>query len=137
MKLTMKHSIFGRMKSVYLKNALFALVITKVRLMPQITSGKWVTPALVVHVLKFFMIMVIIFGVEDQVHLKKMAIVLLRSGISSSCSTTVKLTAPWTNCQSLQWIRVWDLSVLLPFCKVFIPITKLIFSKSLLLQQPK
>ena len=60
--------------------------------MRQITSGKWATRALVVHVLKYFMTTVNIFGADVQARLKKTATGLLRSGTLYSCNTIVNLT---------------------------------------------
>lgn len=74
----------------------------------QITSGKWEIRGLVVHVLRYFTIMVIIFGGDRQEHLKKTVIAILRSGISSLCSSTVNQMVQWIHCRSLLLIREWD-----------------------------
>ena len=47
----------------------------------KIIFGRWATQAPAVPALKFFMITAIVFLVVPQVHLKKMAIVMLRFGI--------------------------------------------------------
>lgn len=87
----------GIKRSVSLRSALFVLVITKARLMHQITSGQWVTQVLVVHVPKFSTITVSTFGGDLQVHLKKMVTVISKFGTWYSCNLTVKQTAQWKN----------------------------------------
>lgn len=45
---------------------------------------------------------------DRQGHLKKTVIAILRSGISSLCSSTVNQMVQWIHCRSLLLIREWD-----------------------------
>lgn len=65
-----------------------------------ITSGRWATPALAVRAPRSSTIMATTSGVALREARKKMAIATLRSGTSSSCSSTVRPTAPWSRCQN-------------------------------------
>lgn len=78
-------------------------------------------PVLVVHALRFSTITVTISGVGLLVALKKMAIATLRSGTSSSCSSTASQMAQCCHCLSRQLIPAWDWSVLLLCCNTLIP----------------
>ena len=64
------------------------------------TSGRWVTPALAVRAPRSSTITATTSGVALQAARKKTAIATLRSGTSSSCSSTVRPTAPWSRCQN-------------------------------------
>ena len=125
----MKPITFGIGKSVFRQNALFVSVITKVRLMLRITSGKWVIPVLVVLVRRFSTIMAIIFGVGLRDLLKRMVTVILKSGTSCSCNLTAMLTAPWKNCQNRLWIPAWAWSESVRYCNTLTPTMILIFLK--------
>lgn len=52
---------------------------------------------------------------------KKTATATSRSGTSSSCSSTVRLTVPWSRCRSRPLIPVWGWSVLPPCCSTLTP----------------
>ena len=104
------------------------LVTTKAVNTHLIISGQWVTPVLVVHVLKFSLTMAITFGVAYRVLLKKMATVSLKSGITFSCSSTVLLMACYTLFQRLLWIQGWAWSVFLQFYSTSTQTTKSIYS---------
>ena len=52
------------------------------------------------------------------VHRKRMATASSRSGTWSSCSSTVRLTAPWSRCPVRPWIPAWVWSVSPPSCRV-------------------
>lgn len=75
-------------------------VTTKARLTRLITSGRWATPALAVRAPRSSTIMATTSGAALREARKKMAIAILRSGTSSSCSSTVRPTAPWSRCQN-------------------------------------
>src|SRR5690606_633798 len=105
-------------------HALFVLVTTKAVNTHQITSGQWVTPVLVVHVLKSSLTMAIISGVAYRVLLKKMATVSLKSGTTFSCSSTVLRMAYYTLFQRLLWIQVWAWSVFQLFFSTLTQTTK-------------
>lgn len=93
--------------------------------LPQITSGKWVIPALVAHVQRFSLTMVIISGVVLQGLQKKMAIAISRSGISSLCSLTVSLTVRCCHCRSHRLIPAWGWNVLLRYYSMLTPTMRL------------
>ena len=63
---------------------------------------------LVVHVQKYFMIMVLIFGVVLRALLKKMAIVSLKYGTSFSCSLIAKQMVIWSYYLTHLLIQEWD-----------------------------
>lgn len=65
---------------VLLPRTLSVSATTKVLLMRQITSGKWVIPVLAAHVLRFSMTMATIFGAAVLAVPKKMATVSSKSG---------------------------------------------------------
>lgn len=87
-------------KWVSLANVSSVSVTTKARLTRLITSGRWATPALAVRAPRSSTIMATTSGAALREARKKMAIAILRSGTSSSCSSTVRPTAPWSRCQN-------------------------------------
>jgi alanyl-tRNA synthetase len=85
--------VFGPMRLVFPKNALFASVITRAHVMQVITFGKWQTQVLADHALKFFTTTALMLLGVPQARLSRMAIVISRFGISFLCSTNVMKAA--------------------------------------------
>lgn len=81
-------------------NVLFASAITKVRHTHLTTSGRWVTLVRAARAPKSSTITATTFGVALREVRKKMATATLRSGTSSSCSSTARQMARWNRCRS-------------------------------------
>lgn len=81
-------------------NVLFASAITKVRHTHLTTSGRWVTLVRAARAPKSSTITATTFGVALREVRKKTATATLRSGTSSSCSSTARPMARWNRCRS-------------------------------------
>lgn len=72
----------------------------KARHTHRITSGRWVIPVPAVRAPKSSTIMATTSGAALREARKKTAIAILRSGTSSLCSSTVRLTGRWNHCRN-------------------------------------
>src|SRR6188768_2076692 len=89
---TMKPTVFGIKKLVYLPNVSFVSATTRVPLTHLITSGPWAILVLAAPAPKFFTITVRTFGVVHPDRQKKMVTVTSKSGTTCSCSLTALRT---------------------------------------------
>ncbi len=81
-------------------SVLSASATTKARRLLLTTSGRWATPVRAARAPKSSLTTAITSGAALREARKKMATVTLRFGTSSSCSSTVRLTVPWSRCRS-------------------------------------